>query len=315
MTQITHTLGPNGPVIPALGFGAAPIANLYGTISEQQAIETIEYALEQGIRLIDTSPFYGQGLSETRVGLALRGVPRQHFILSTKVGHRIDGQNIDNQGGFDFSHDAVLKSIEASLKRLAVDYLDLVHLHDPDDFEADALNLALPALAQLRDQGVIGAIGAGMNQWPMLARFAEHGGFDCLMLAGRYTLLEQGGLAFLERCQEKRLPILLAGVFNSGILATGATAGVKYQYSNAPSPVLARVAALELACQAFGISLKAAALQFPRAQPSIASLVIGAISPSEIKANLLALSEDIPAAFWLYLKQQGLLDATVPTPQ
>ncbi len=304
------TLGRSHLPVPSMGFGAAPVANLYGEVSQSQAVQTIQAALEHGLSLIDTSPWYGRGLSETRVGLALAGVPRDQFVLSSKVGHLIDGSD-----GFDFSRDGVFRSVEQSLKRLGQSYLDIVHLHDPDDFETDALESAYPALVELRDQGVIKAIGVGMNQWEMLMRFMQRIDFDCFLLAGRYTLLEQKAQGFLDLCLEKNTPVLLGGVFNSGVLATGAKPGAKFQYQDASAQILQQVQKLEAACEQFGVSLKAAAIQFPLAHPAVTSLIIGAVSELEIQQNLQALTECIPTEFWIYLQQQGLLKSTIPIPK
>jgi D-threo-aldose 1-dehydrogenase len=308
MTLQTFALGRTDLRLPILGFGSAPIGDLYGPIPEAQAIETIQFALECGVNLLDTSPWYGAGLAESRMGLALRGVPRDRFVLSSKVGHLIDGS-----GGFDFSRDGVLRSIEGSLKRLGVDRLDIVHLHDPDDHEREALEFAFPVLAELRDQGVIRAVGAGVNRWQTLERFAS-ADFDCFMLAGRYTLLEQDSLGLLDLCAQKNIAVLLGGVFNSGILATGAKPGAKYHYQDAPPEILERVRMLEAIGGLHQVSLKAIALQFPLAHPAVASLVVGATHPHEIEENLSALHEPIPAQLWMDLRLEGSLSKTSPTP-
>jgi D-threo-aldose 1-dehydrogenase len=297
-----NRLESRGVNVPQLGFGSAPIANLYGSIPETQAIETIQYAVQTGMNLIDTSPWYGAGLAETRVGLALQGVARDQYMLSTKVGHLLDGS-----GGFDFSREGVLSSLEASKKRLGVDWFDIVHLHDADDHAQEAIQSAFPVLAELRDQGIIKAIGAGANQTAILEQFANQADFDCFMLAGRYTLLEQTALGFLDVCQSKNIAVLLGGVFNSGILATGATANAKFQYANASPEILARVQVLEQHCQHHEIGLKAAALQFPMAHKAITTLVLGAVSPLELQQNQAAMQEEIPNAFWTDLQQNILL--------
>ncbi len=293
-----------------LGFGSAAIANLYGPIPEGQALETVWTALEARVTLLDTAPWYGLGLAESRLGVALRGIPRCEYTLSSKVGRVLEGDS----ARFDFSRDGVLRSLEGSLERLGVDYLDMVHLHDPDDFEVQALDEALPTLLELRDQGVIGAVGAGMNRWEMLSRFAKHGGFDTFLLAGRYTLLEQRALGFLEACHARSIPVLLGGVFNSGILATGAGPGAKYDYGDAPKAVLERVRQLERVCQAYEVPLARAALQFPLAHPAVACVVVGAASSTELEANRTHLNASIPQAFWVALRSSGALDPGVPLP-
>jgi D-threo-aldose 1-dehydrogenase len=294
-------------IVPALSFGAAPIADLYTTIPEPQAIETIQLAFEQGLNLIDTSPYYGLGLSEKRIGLALQGIPREQFIISSKVGHDITTPN-----GYDFSRDGVLKSIEGSLERLKLDYLDIVHLHDPDNHEYEALEIAFPTLVKLRDQGVIRAIGAGMNQWQMLERFLTYADFDCFLLAGRYTLLEQQSLKFLNACADKNVAVLLAGVFNSGILATGAIANAKFQYENASPEIICKVNSIQQICNQFGVELKAAALQFAMQHPAVSTTVIGVQSKQEILENIVASSTPIPYQLWTALKLEGLIALEVP---
>jgi len=305
----TSRLGRTDLRVPTLGFGSAPIGDLYGSVPVAQAVETVQFALECGVNLIDTSPWYGAGLAETRVGFALRGMPREEYLISSKVGHLIDGS-----GGFDFSRDGVLRSIEGSLERLGVDSLDIVHLHDPDDHERSALEFAFPALNELRSQGMIGAIGAGVNQWQILERFAHQADFDCFLLAGRYTLLEQDSLCLLDLCAEKNIAVLLGGVFNSGILATGARPGAKYNYEAAPGEILERVRRLEVIASSHHVSLKAVALQFALAHKAVVSLVVGAAQPHETEENLTALRETIPVQLWTDLRLEGLLQSDAPTP-
>jgi len=270
----------------------------------------VNTALERGVTLLDTAPWYGLGEAERRLGLALRGVPRDRYTLSSKVGRVLE----DGGVRFDFSRDGVLRSLEGSLERLGTDRLDIVHLHDPDDFERQALFEALPTLLELKAQGVIGAVGAGMNQAAMLERFAQHGGFDAFMLAGRYTLLEQGGLKLLNLCAEQGIAVLLGGVFNSGILATGVVKGAKYNYQDAPPAVLERVRRFEEVCREFGVLLAAAALHFPLAHPAVASLVVGAASSAELEVNLGFMETQIPLEFWTALRDAGLLSLEAPIP-
>jgi len=296
---------------PPLGLGTAPFQNIDPAVAEAQAVATVQAALEHGIRLIDTAPLYGAGNSERFVGIALRGVPRESYLLSTKVGRLVlpDGDVV-----FDYSADGIRRSLEESLVRLGLDRVDILHLHDPDDFEREALEVAYPVLDDLRRQGMIGAVGAGMNQWEMLDRFAASADFDCFLLAGRYTLLEQGSLGFLERCRERGIAIMLGGVFNSGILAGGSASGATHNYTTPPPEVLAKVARIEDVCQRHGVALPAAALQFARANPAITTLLFGARSPQEVTTNLQLLEAIIPAAFWEELQAEGLLDAAAPTP-
>ena len=305
------TVGRTAMAVTRMGFGSVFISR--PGVPAEQAIATVRHALDRGITLFDTAPQYGNGLSERYIGDALAGVARERYILATKVGKRIAP---DGSIYFDYSRDGALRSIEESLGRLRTDRLDIVHIHDPDDHEREALDAIFPALAELRSQGVIGAIGAGMNQWEMLARFARQADFDCFLLAGRYTLLEQRALdEFLPLCQERRIGIFLGGVFNSGILATGARPGAWYQYQPASPAILERVGRIEALCARHGVPLATAALQFPLAHPAVTSLVIGAKSPEEIDANLAALDHAIPAALWAGLREAGLIPAGAPVPR
>ncbi len=208
----------------------------------------------------------------------------------------------------------MLRSLESSLKRLKLDQVDLLLIHDPDDHPEEALDEAFPTLLELRQQGVIRAIGSGMNQWQVLTRFAQEADFDCFLLAGRYTLLEQTSLDFLELCRSKGIGIMLGGVFNSGILAMGAVPGATYNYAPAPTEIMQKTAAIAAICARHGVALNAAALQFAQAHPAISSLVIGAIHPDEIAANLAARQIQLPAALWADLQEAGLIQADAPLP-
>ena len=268
------TLGRTGSAVTRIGFGSVFIGMPY--VSDEQAIATVRHALDRGITIFDTAPHYGKGLSERRFSTALAGGDRDSYILATKVGKRIAP---DGALYFDYSRDGALRSIEESLKRLQTERIDIVHIHDPDDHEREALDEIFPALAELRSQGVIPAIGAGMNQWEMLSRFARQADFDCFLLAGRYTLLEQKALdEFLPLCAERNIGVVLGGVFNSGILATGARPGALYQYQAASPEILEHVDQIEVICARHGVPLQTAALQFPLAHPAVTSLVIGAKS-------------------------------------
>lgn len=308
----TSELGRSGIAVPVLGFGSAPIAGLYQTTHDETLPDVIRFAFDQGIRLFDTAPLYGAGLAETMIGRALQGVPREQYLISTKVGRVLDPA----QGtmGFDYSRDGVMRSLEGSLQRLHTDRVDILHIHDPDNHLDEALDQALPALADMRDQGVIRAIGAGMNQWQALARFARHGGFDCFLLAGRYTLLEQGSLGFLDLCGDKGIGVLLGGVFNSGILATGAIDGARHNYREPHPDILKRTAKLEANCAHHGVRLHAAAMQFARAHPAVSSLVIGMRTQDEVRQNIDALHAVIPSALWADLRARNAIDPAAPEP-
>jgi D-threo-aldose 1-dehydrogenase len=243
------------PKLTELSLGCSQLGNLFGAISDEQSLVTVQAAWDGGIRYFDTAPHYGLGLSERRLGAALAGRPRAEYVISTKVGRRLEpvsGPIGSDTEGFDvparhrrvwdFSRDGVAHSLEQSLERLGLDRVDIVYLHDPDEHYREALDVAYPALEDLRSQGVIAAIGAGMNQTAMLADFARHTDMDLLMLAGRYTLLEQSALDdLLPTCMERGIGVVAAGVFNSGLLADlGAGGPARYNYADAPAGVVAR---------------------------------------------------------------------------
>jgi D-threo-aldose 1-dehydrogenase len=282
-----------------------------GAIQHDDVPGLVNFVLSQPRPFFDTAPLYGHGESETWLGEALRGVERSSYRVASKAGWALDpGGKIHN----DLSRDGILRSVENSLQRLGVGYLDVGHLHDPDCCLKDALDTALPTLCQLRDQGVIRAVGSGMNQWQMLAEFAQHADVDCFLLAGRYTLLEQTSLPLLELCRQKNIALFLGGVYNSGILATGAVPGARYQYAPAPPEILAKVARLEAVCARHGVSLQTAALQFPLAHPAVRTLIIGANSVTEYASALAASNSPIPAELWQELRHEGLIEAGAPVP-
>lgn len=308
--------GKNSLQVTNLGFGTAPIGNTK-TVSDADAEATIQRAYEVGIRLFDSAPLYGNGESELRIGRALKGVPRESYVISTKIGRML---NADRSAFvYDFSYDGVMRSLEGSLKRLDTDHVEIVLVHDPDadtvDHEQDALDGAFPALRDLRRQGVIKAIGAGMNQWQMEQRFAEQADPDVFLLAGRYTLLEQTSLGFLKLCKEKGIGIFLGGVYNSGILATGPKESAQYNYHNAPATILEKARKIQAVCERYSVPLNRAALHFARAHPTITSLVVGAVKPAEVEANVAALAAAIPSELWQDLRNAGLIEADAPAPR
>jgi D-threo-aldose 1-dehydrogenase len=312
-TLQARPLGGKNPLrVTNYGLGTAPLANLYNTVAEADAIATVQAAYHQGVRLFDTAPLYGLGASEERVGKALQDFPRESYVISTKVGRVLH----DDRSGylFDYSREGVLRSLEGSLQRLGMDYVDILHIHDPDDHQHEALESAFPTLAELRSQGVIKAIGAGMNQWQALEHFARNADFDLFLLAGRYTLLEQTSLGFLHLCQEKGIGIFLGGVYNSGILATGPGPGAKYNYRDAPAEIMEKAAAIKAVCDRHGVPLNVAALHFARAHPAVTALVVGAVAPAEVLSNLDALERAVPPALWQELHEQGLIEARAPVP-
>ncbi|MCQ4161556.1 aldo/keto reductase [Roseomonas sp. GC11] len=329
-------LGRTGIEVSTLGFGAAPLGDLYATLDDATAIAAVEHALRQGMTLVDTSPLYGHGLSEHRCGTAIRRHGREGVVLSTKVGRWMDpargrGDGSGYRGGlphaavFDYSYDGTLRAVEQSLLRLGTDRIDILLIHDVDvwthgadaieDRFREAMEGAYPALDRLRREGRVGAIGIGVNEAEMCVRFAEAGDFDAMLLAGRYSLLEQPALEhFLPLAQRKGIGVILGGVFNSGILATGAVPGAKYNYQDAPPEVMQRVAAIGRVCAAHGVALPTAALHFALGHPAVASVVLGAQSPAEVARNIESLAAPVPAALWGALKAAGLLDESAPTP-
>jgi D-threo-aldose 1-dehydrogenase len=313
MTSIPRVrIGPTQLQVPVLGLGGAPFAGLYKPIPETQAVELIHYALNHGANFFDTAPLYGAGLSERRLGIALADIPRDSFVLATKVGRLVSPEG---EVTFDFSRDGVLRSIEDSLRRLQLDRIDILHIHDPDNHYREALDVVFPLLADLRSQGVIQAVGAGMNQWQMLADFARHADFDCFLLAGRYTLLEQEPVEeFLPLCQAKGISIILGGVYNSGILARGARPDARYNYREAPPAILERVGQIEAVCARHGVPLNVVALQFPLAHSAVTAMVVGAESSDEVAANIQALQTPIPSDLWADLRIEGLLHEASPIP-
>jgi len=330
-------LGPSAVSVSPLGFGGNALSNLYTVVDEAQALEAVRASYAGGVRYFDTAPLYGYGLGEHRLGQALRGFPRDSYVLSTKVGRILrphgpvaPAKLTASQGGifvdelpftpvFDYSADGVRRSIEDSLQRLGTNRLDVALIHDIDRWThgeayeerlAEVVGAALPALQRCKDEGLIAAIGAGVNEVEACLRLVDNPAVDCFMLAGRYTLLERDGSGELfGRCRARGIAILAAAPFNSGILATGATPNARYNYLPAPPHILARVAALERLCVKHGVTLAAAALQFPLQHPAVASVVAGCRSRSEAEQSLALLAEPIPAEFWFDIEALG---ATAP---
>ncbi len=317
------------PHLSELSLGCAQLGNLYRAIDDEQARATVDRAWEQGIRYFDTAPHYGLGLSERRLGAALASRPRDEFVLSTKVGRLLERQpdaaGRDDQGFdvpaefrrvWDFSRDGIRRSLDASLGRLGLDRVDIVYLHDPDDHYRDVIDHGYPALEELRGEGVVRAIGAGMNQSEMLADFARNTDMDLLMLAGRYTLLEQEALDdLLAQCERRGIGIVAAGVFNSGLLARSTPPDdAKYNYDDAPAELVQRARRIAAVCDRHGTTLPAAALLFPLAHPAVVSVCVGARSPEQVDRNIELHSRGVPAAVWRELKEEGLLRADAPVP-
>jgi len=289
-------LGRRGPAVTALGLGCAPIGNLFSGVSDEDARATVDAAWDAGIRYFDTAPLYGHGVSERRVGRALRGRPRGEYVLSTKVGRVLRPAGPartatiftdvgDLEPEFDFSHDGIMRSFEASLTRLGTDRIDVALVHDPDAHEADALRTAFPTLLRLRDESVVGAVGCGMNQSAMLERFVERVDLDCVLLAGRYSLLDRSGADLLTRCAARGVGVIIGGVFNTGVLIDP-DAHPTYDYAAATGAVLERARRLRDACRARGIPLGAAALQFAMRHPAVTTVLVGARSAAEVDLDV-----------------------------
>jgi D-threo-aldose 1-dehydrogenase len=312
-----------------LSLGCAQLGNLFREVSDADALATVDRAWELGIRYFDTAPHYGLGLSERRLGSALRSRPRDGYVLSTKVGRLLRPlrgvEGIDDEGFvvpathrrvFDFSRDGIRRSLADSLDRLATDQVDVVYLHDPDDHVADVLAEGYPALHELRDEGVVAAIGAGMNDAAGLARLVRETDMDVVMLAGRYTLLEHDSLDdLMPLCEERHVGVVAAGVFNSGLLARRSPkVGAKHDYVEASPQVVGRARAIATVCEAHGTTLPAAALAFAAAHPAVVSVCVGARSAAQIERNAALFAERIPPDLWAELKARRLVREDAPVP-
>jgi D-threo-aldose 1-dehydrogenase len=332
----TRPLGRTGIPVSILGFGGAPLGNLYETLDDDVALRTVAAAAEAGVTLFDVSPLYGHGLAEHRLGTVLKRLPRDSFVLSTKMGRWLKPAPGGREAGsryrgglsfnlvLDYSYDGAMRAFEQSLHRLAVPSIDIALIHDVDVWThgkdmieqrfKEAMEGAYRALDELRRGGVVKAIGVGVNESAMCVRFANAGDIDAVLLAGRYSLLEQPALAdFLPLAEKKRIGVMLGGVFNSGILATGPVEGAKYNYQPAPQEILDKVRRIEAVCLSHSVALPVAAMQFALRHPAVSSLVIGAVAPAEVARNVAALTAQVPAALWSDLKREGLIDTHVPT--
>ena len=297
--------------IGRLALGCAPLGNLFEAVSDDDASATVDAAWDRGVRLFDTAPLYGHGLSERRLGLALRERPRDEYLLATKVGRLLvplDEETAQDdtifvdippvRPVFDFSRDGVLRSVEESLERLGLDRIDLLHVHDPDDHLDEAEAGAFPALVRLRDEGVVGAIGLGTNVASVAARFVGRVDLDWLLLAGRCTLLDRSGPnEVFEACERHDVAVLAAGVFNSGVLAAPAP-GASFHYEPVPDEVLARVRRMDAACADHGVPLAAAAMQLPLRYEVVRTVLVGARTAAEVDEDVTLLDVAIPEELW-----------------
>ena len=311
-----------------LAFGAACIGNLFTPVTEADARAAVDAAWSAGVRYFDTAPHYGLGLSEQRLGAALRDRPRDSYTLSTKVGRLLEPQpdavGDDLANGFavpatrrrvwDFSADGVRRSIESSLERLGLDRIDIAYLHDPDDHGPQALAEAYPAAERLRAEGVLGAIGVGMNRTALLTRFVRETDVDVVLLAGRYTLLDQGGLTeLLPEAERRGVSVVVGGAFNSGLLADPRP-GATFDYAAAPDELLQRALRIKAVCERHGVPLRAAALRFPLGHPAVASVLVGLRSAEEARDAAAMIGHPVPDALWAALRAEGLLPESASVP-
>lgn len=325
--------------VTRMGFGGAPIGNAFVKVSDEDAQAALQTAYDAGIRYFDTAPQYGLGRSEMRYNPALKRFGRDSLTLSTKVGRLLvdcEPHEVTPDGFidppqkrivFDYTYDGVMQSYEASRARLGIKNSDILLVHDVDAFSQGSQEKSdqkirelfdqggYRALTELRDAGEIAAIGAGVNTWQACQTLLEEADFDAFLLAGRYTLLEQEALeTFLPMCEQKDVGIILGGPYNSGILATGAVKGTRYNYAPAPQHILDRVDKIEAVCKANNISLIAAALQFPLGHSSVKTIIPGAINAAQVEANLALFEVDIPVKLWSDLQGEGLIRADAPLP-
>ncbi|NOZ32848.1 MAG: aldo/keto reductase [Alphaproteobacteria bacterium] len=352
----TRQIGNTRVRVPIFGLGANPLGGLYEPIPYEDVAATVDRAYEAGVRFFDLAPVYGYGNAERHVGRALAGRDRDALFITTKVGRLLldpkdpatpsdredvmvlwDGEQLYKgtepvRPYFDFSRDGVMRSVEASLKRCGLDRFDALHIHDPDLYPNEAIDEAFRALADLKQQGVIGAIGCGMNQWEMLVDFADRAPFDCFLLAGRYSLLDQSALPkLLPVCERNKISLIIGGVYNSGILshpdpgsigavsdagtAIGSwTQNVTFNYVPAPPEIIERAGAMKRICDDHGVSLKAVAIQFPLHHPAVASVLMGPRSPEHVDDNISAFGEAVPIGVWADLKAGGFISPQAPTP-
>jgi D-threo-aldose 1-dehydrogenase len=321
--------------VSQLGFGSACLGNLYAPVSDAEAEQTVAAALEEGVRYFDAAPYYGYGLAEQRLGTALRHWPRESYVVSTKVGRLLEpreGAPRSDQGFidalpfdpvFDYSYQAVMRSVEESLERMGCERFDILLLHDlgslthgaeahPSLFET-AMEGGYRALDALRAEGSVGALGLGVNECEVCLEAMEWGDFDCFLIAGRYTLLDQSALErLLPACAKRRISVIVGGPYNSGILAGDPGPGSRYDYENADESVIARARAIQRVCASHAVPLPAAALQFPLLHSAVASVIPGGRSPQEVRANAAHLRHPIREALWRDLASEGLLDPAAP---
>lgn len=316
----SRRIGRTSVDVTELGFGGASVGNLHRATTDERARAAIDRAWEVGFRYFDTAPHYGLGLSETRLGAALADRPRDDFVVSTKVGRLLEphpaptGSDM-NAGGFDvpdtlrrrfdFSADAVRRSLDSSLIRLGLDRIDIVYLHDPDDYLADAASRAIPTLIELREQGVIGAVGVGINQWAPALRLLRECDLDVIMLAGRWTLADRTGQPLLDQAEARQVSVVAAAPYNSGLLAQPWPAdGSYFDYAPATAAVLAQARRMAAVCDRVGVPLPAAALQFPLRESVVASVVCGIRTAAHVDSSVDRFDVPIDDGLWEALDRE-----------
>ncbi|HYX01585.1 MAG TPA: aldo/keto reductase [Reyranella sp.] len=340
MALARRRVGRTNLEVTGMGLGGAPMGGFRATISDAEAVALTNAAYDAGVGYFDTSPFYGYGRSELRMGAALRERPRESYVLSTKIGRILHAMRPGEkppadfrENGlpgfapvFDYTYDGVMRSLEHSHLRLGIARIDIVLVHDVDFWTIKdralldqrfktVMDSGFKALDELRKAGVIGAIGVGINEADTSLRFIKAGDFDCMLLAGRYTLLEQGALAdFLPECLKRQVSVILGGPYNSGILAGNVKPGATHDYTPAPSPLIDKAQKIEAVCRRHGVELGAAAMQFPLAHPALCSVIPGALSIQEVEQNVARLQAKIPAELWAELKHEKLLEPDAPVP-
>jgi len=338
MTMNKRKIANTDLYVSELGFGAATLGNLYRTISEEQAQSAIQAALDADINQFDTAPYYGFGLSERRVGDGLRQIDCSDYVLSTKVGRILEPcAKAEDKYGFcspmpfepvyDYSYDGIMRSFEHSLQRLGLSKIDIIFMHDigevthGDDHDKlfkIAMEGGYKAMDELRSQGLVSAIGLGVNEYEVCEQAMDYGYFNCFLLAGRYTLLEQEALdSFLPRCEKENSSIILGGPYNSGILATGTRKEgytPNYNYAPAPANIIQKVSQIENICDEFSVPLTSAALQFPLAHPTVVNVIPGLSAASRVKSTVEQIQHEIPVEFWQKLQSVGLIRADAPIP-
>ena len=325
----TRELGTTGIMLTQLGLGGTSVGSLFGKITDDDGVKVVKTAYDAGVRYFDTAPLYGCGSSERRFGLGLKDVPRDSFVLSDKVGRYLEpdpeGTGAGKGGNFhddepyrlvmDYSPDAIRRSFEDSLKRTGMDHFDIVYVHDPQLHVYQVMDDAFPTLARMKEEGLVKAIGCGINFADACKLFLEFCDWDCFLLALRYNLLEQSPLAeFFPLCEERGVGVVIGSALHSGILATGAVEGAKYNYRPAPPAIMEKVRRIERVCAAHDVPLAAAALQFPLGHPVVASVITGSRSPERFLHDIDHMKIDIPNALWSDLKAEKLLPEHVPTP-